>query len=615
MDRRSWLWRRKSSEKSPNGETESSGSISSHSERFSDDQALSNHNAQSPEVTSKAVQSDEHDDTVKTLSEKLSEALINIRAKDDLVKQHSKVAEEAVSGWEKAENEVLALKKQNEALTHKNSILDERVDHLDGALKECLRQLRQSRDEQEEKIQEWELNKSELENRLAELQTQLHLAKTDTNDALLVNIRSKLEALEKENSTLKLKVVSISKELDLSTRAAETASKQHLDSIKRVAKLESECLRLKAMARKANDSHSDSGSFKTSEESINNNNSVGKNLFGPSDEIDLMDDFLEMERLVAIPETRVPGERVELEENLRKVTAEKAGLEIALNECQMQLNVSEDRLGQTMAKLVDMKMKLAVADEAKRDTEREVELMRVKFKDLTELLDEKELTLVRSQDWLTKAEEARRDAEREARSIKVKLKNLTELLEEKELTLVRSQDRLTEAEEARRDAEKEAESIKVKLKDLTELLEEKELTLVRSQDQLTEAEEAKRRAEARLDDGKAEAESRIEGMEHELEKLRSGIFSLEKGIEREKSFSREAVAKCNVLEDEISRMKSDSDSQFQRSTIVEEFRINQDKELAVAASKFAECQKTIASLDRQLKSLATFEDFTIDDDE
>lgn len=37
MDRRSWLWRRKSSEKSP-GEIESIGSISSHSERFSDEQ-------------------------------------------------------------------------------------------------------------------------------------------------------------------------------------------------------------------------------------------------------------------------------------------------------------------------------------------------------------------------------------------------------------------------------------------------------------------------------------------------------------------------------------------------------------------------------------------------
>lgn len=37
MDPRSWLWKRKSPEKSP-GETESSGSVSSHSERYSDDQ-------------------------------------------------------------------------------------------------------------------------------------------------------------------------------------------------------------------------------------------------------------------------------------------------------------------------------------------------------------------------------------------------------------------------------------------------------------------------------------------------------------------------------------------------------------------------------------------------
>ena len=40
----------------------------------------------------------------------------------------------------------------------------------------------------------------------------------------------------------------------------------------------------------------------------------------------------------------------------------------------------------------------------------------------------------------------------------------------------------------------------------------------------------------------------------------------------------------------------------------------QDKEIAIAASKFAECQKTIASLGQQLKSLATLEDFLIDSD-
>jgi hypothetical protein len=35
---------------------------------------------------------------VKVLSERLSSAVLDIRAKDDLVKQHSKVAEEAVLG-------------------------------------------------------------------------------------------------------------------------------------------------------------------------------------------------------------------------------------------------------------------------------------------------------------------------------------------------------------------------------------------------------------------------------------------------------------------------------------------------------------------------------------
>lgn len=60
---------------------------------------LLNHSIQSPEVTSKTVPTDEElNETAKTLSAKLSEALVNIREKEDLVKQHAKVAEEAVSG-------------------------------------------------------------------------------------------------------------------------------------------------------------------------------------------------------------------------------------------------------------------------------------------------------------------------------------------------------------------------------------------------------------------------------------------------------------------------------------------------------------------------------------
>ena len=57
------------------------------------------HSSKSLEVTSKAVPIDEEvNDNVRSLTEKLSAALMNISAKEDLVKQHTKVAEEAVLG-------------------------------------------------------------------------------------------------------------------------------------------------------------------------------------------------------------------------------------------------------------------------------------------------------------------------------------------------------------------------------------------------------------------------------------------------------------------------------------------------------------------------------------
>ncbi|XP_057791569.1 filament-like plant protein 3 [Salvia miltiorrhiza] len=639
MDRRSWLWRRKSSEKSPSGETESSGSVSSHSERFSDDQTLSNHNIQSPEtlsnhniqspeVTSKAAPDDELNDNVKTLSEKLSEALINIGAKEDLVKQHAKVAEEAVSGWEKAESEVLVLKKQNDSLTQKNSILEERVGHLDGALKECLRQLRQAREDQEEKLygaianrsSEWESKKSELENQLSELHNQLRNAKSEAN--VLADVRSKLEAAEKENSILKLKLLSKEEELeqrisesDLSTYVAETASKQHLDSIKKVAKLEAECRRLKALVRKATmtndhqsvttssvyvesftDSQSDNGervlfmendSFRISGlESIDNEpcypdsrasalrkdleqskheRAPGRSLIVPSVEIDLMDDFLEMERLAAQSETHNgsgPGSRIDgeesilrneldamtkratgLEDSLKKITAEKVNLEIALYENQIKLMASENQLKQTEVTLVDLRKQLVLADEAKRDAHKQVECSNVKLENSTKLLDEAEGKLIMVQDKLSEAERK----------------------------LIKFQDKLSEVNELKNELELQLEDANLK---------------------------------------KVESESKLKVMELELKTLRSSISTLQKEVEKEKIHSREAIAKCDKLEAELSGTKSNS--QLQRSAIIEEFRVNQDKELAAAAGRFAECQKTIASLGRQLKTLATFEDFLID---
>lgn len=57
------------------------------------------HDKQSPEVTSKAASiDDESKESLRCLTEKLSAALVNVSAKEDLVKQHAKVAEEAIAG-------------------------------------------------------------------------------------------------------------------------------------------------------------------------------------------------------------------------------------------------------------------------------------------------------------------------------------------------------------------------------------------------------------------------------------------------------------------------------------------------------------------------------------
>ncbi|KAI8029551.1 hypothetical protein LOK49_LG01G02512 [Camellia lanceoleosa] len=642
MDRRSWLWRRKSSEKSP-GETESSGSASSHSERFSDDQAWSNHHTQSPEVTSKSCASDELNDSVKTLTEKLAEALLNIRAKEDLVKQHAKVAEEAVSGWEKAESEVLALKQQLEVATQKNSSLEDRVNNLDGALKECVRQLRQAREEQDQKIheavakktREWESTKSELESQLVELQSQHEATKAKSLTSIDPDFQTKLEAAEKENSALKLELLSRVEELeiriierDLSTQAAETASKQHLESIKKVARLEAECRRLKAGARKASsandhrsvtassvyvesftDSQSDSGErllvvdnesrkFSGLEpnecepshsdswasaliaelDQFKNENAIRRNVMVPSVDINLMDDFLEMERLAALPETEsgsccpesgvlsdqphggeshlkaeldaMINRTAELEEKLEKMEMEKAELEMALTECQDQVKISRDQLMEVELKLVELQTRLDMANEANSALEAELGSTNANRQSAKSELVEVELKLVELQTQLSMANEAR-----SAFEVELGATNAKRELAESQLMVV-----------------------------------EAEIKTLLSKVGFLEEEVQKERALS------GEAVIKCRKMEDEIQK--------------ERVLSGEAVVKCRKMEDEILRMKHEVEIRNTASWSGD-LKIKQDKELAIASSKFAECQKTIASLGA-IKIPCNIEDFLMD---
>ncbi|KAG4957663.1 hypothetical protein JHK85_044043 [Glycine max] len=175
MDRRSWLWRRMLSEKNL-GEIESSGSMSSHSDRFSDDQVYPTQTTPSPEGTGEAAPNDEVND--------------------------------------KAENELLILKQQLDDAKQENSVLEDQVSHLNDALKECMRDLQQAKEEQEQKIHEALTNNSYgLESKRPDHEWKVVGAASSVH----LDLQQRLGDKEKDNSSLKIELQSQLEELKFRT--------------------------------------------------------------------------------------------------------------------------------------------------------------------------------------------------------------------------------------------------------------------------------------------------------------------------------------------------------------------------------------------------------------
>ncbi|KAE8682141.1 Filament-like plant protein 4 [Hibiscus syriacus] len=228
------------------------------------------------------------EDEIKDLNEKLSEAISEISAKEDLVKQHTKVAEEAVWGWEKAEAEALALKNNLESIMLSKLAAEDKASHLDDALKECMLQIRNLNEEHKQTLQDVVISKDkqcekikfELEAKIANLDQQF-LKCEDENAAISRSLqehssmlikmgeeksqaeaeigllKANIEYCEREINSLKYELHVASKELEIrneeknmSMRSAEVANKQHMEGVKKIAKLESECQRLRGLVRK-----------------------------------------------------------------------------------------------------------------------------------------------------------------------------------------------------------------------------------------------------------------------------------------------------------------------------------------------------------------------------
>ncbi|XP_041021354.1 filament-like plant protein 4 [Juglans microcarpa x Juglans regia] len=293
MDRRSWPWKKKSSDKA------AAEKAAAASQSDQDNYKKPNYVQISVEsyalLTSLEDQVKTYEEQVQTLedqnkelNEKLSAANSEMTTKENLVKQHAKVAEEAVSGWEKAEAEALALKNHLESVTLAKLSAEDRASHLDGALKECMRQIRNLKEDHEQKLQEvvltrtkqWDKIRLEFEAKIVNLEQELLKSAAENaalsrslqeRSSMLIKIseeklqaeadvellKSNADTCQREINSLKYELHIVSKELEIrneeknmSVRSEEVANKQHMEGVKKIAKLEAECQRLRGLVRK-----------------------------------------------------------------------------------------------------------------------------------------------------------------------------------------------------------------------------------------------------------------------------------------------------------------------------------------------------------------------------
>ncbi|KAL9688139.1 hypothetical protein QQ045_032553 [Rhodiola kirilowii] len=546
-----------------------------------------------PEVGNESIQH-----PVRILEKKLAAALLNLKAKDEMVKQHEKVAVEAVAGWEKAETEVAVLMQQLEAASEESSAVEHQANHLDEALRECVRQLRQARDEQEQKIQEallkktreWDSVRSNLESQLLQLEVAVESSKADTD------LCYKLQFLENENLALKHELVSLSEELeirtierDMNAQAAETASKQHLDMIRKLAMLEAENRNLRLVTRKSSavdhktssvsslyvesltDSQSDSGehmnavemdrikisslginqcesscldsmtSASFSELDISKKQKSNRNLTNSATEIDLMDDFLEMEHFVALPVTGPPTvsnqavceesfprpeglyqQIYEFHERLENMEVEKT-----------QLNILMTKMTEKNSALEEDVINMKKLNDAVVVQKRKVEVRTIELKDKLGRMEKEKAEL----------DAALMDHMRRNEILQTQLK----------------------------DNENKLDALQIELKKANDL--------------------------------KQYYEQQAMDFEVELKTMAAKFDAMQEEIAAE---SKNFKVKCENLEDALLRRKHEVEIELS-ARLNAELKIKQE-DLAVAALKLAECQQTIMSLGNQLKSLATLED-------
>ncbi|XP_047328228.1 filament-like plant protein 4 [Impatiens glandulifera] len=577
------------------------------------------------------------EDTITELNEELSASQLEIATKETLVKQHSKVAEHAVSGWEKAEAEVSVLKNHLESATLLKLAAEDRGSQLDGALKECMKQILNLKEEHEQELidvvhsykNELDKVRIELEGKISNLDRKL--AKSEAENATLSRslqersdlliklceeksqanaeiekLKGNIELCQKEMNSLKYEHHIVKKELEIrneeknmSVKSSEVANKNHLEGVKKIAKLEAECQRLRGLVRKklpgpaalakmkleveksgSDNRETTSNEFLTEriftieeetkmlketlatrnselqvsreklqslesriKEDDNRNASIGNNLI-------LMDDFLEMEKLAYSTNEEITAAISQIHEFVSVLNKE----------------ASHKLITSSKSNLVDFVIDLShVLSKANED---HFNVLSYKNNETTSSDCIDKIALPSPIDDLSDPDIP-----------KCSFEEFQQLKLEKEKLLVDL--------EANKNQLIEAEQIRVEIKS--------QLESSRKMNGLSET-QLKCMAESYN-----ALEKREEDLKTEVKLLQIKIESIDNDLQEEKRNHHDALARFKDLQEQLQRMES--------SVAETESKNQQEKNIAAASEKLVECQETIFLLGKQLKAMRPQADY------
>ncbi|KAL0369134.1 UNVERIFIED_CONTAM: Filament-like plant protein 4 [Sesamum calycinum] len=129
-------------------------------------------------------------------------------------------------------------------------------------------------------------------------------------------------------------------------------------------------------------------------------------------------------------------------------------------------------------------------------------------------------------------------------------------------------------------------------------LQETEQLLSEVKSQLTSAQKSNSLAETQLKcmaESYRSLETRAEELQTEVNLLQGKIENLDNELQEEKRSHQDALTRCKDLQEQLERIESCGPADNDDKT-------SQEKELAAAAEKLAECQETIFLLGKQLKA-------------